>query len=58
MDGVCIAVWDWTARPASPPSPIHVGRDGGLVDKAVFHAELTVDGAVIASNKVVLKVGR
>ena len=53
-----VMVWDWVARPAAPPSPIHAGRDGGFLDKAVFHAELTVDGAVIASNKVMLKVGR
>lgn len=53
-----VIVWDWAARPAAPPSPIYVARDGGLVDKAVFHAELTVDDTVMTSNKVVLKVGR
>jgi hypothetical protein len=53
-----VLVWDWAARPAAPPSPIYARRDSGLVDKAVFHAELTVDDTVIASNKVVLRVGR
>jgi hypothetical protein len=53
-----VIVWDWAARPAAPPSPIYAGRDGRLVDKAAFHAELTVDDAVITSNKGLLKVGR
>jgi hypothetical protein len=53
-----VLVWDWPAMPAAPPSPVYVGRDSGLVDKVVFHAELTVDDAVITSNEVVLKVGR
>jgi hypothetical protein len=53
-----LLVWDWPAMPAPPPSPIYVGRDGEPVDKAVFRAELTVEDAVIASNEVVLKVGR
>ncbi len=52
-----VLVWDWPAMPAPPPSPVYVERDGGLVDKVVFHVELTVDDAVITSNEVVLKVG-
>ena len=53
-----VLVWDWPAMPAPPPSPVYVGRDGGLVDKVVFRTEMTVEGAVITSNEVVLKVER
>ena len=57
-----VPVWDWRAMPAPPPSPVYVGRDvgrdGGLVDKVVFRTEMTVEGAVITSNEVVLKVER
>jgi len=51
-----VLVWDWMARPAPPPSPIHMLRDGGFVEKALFWAEVTVEGATVSSDKVVLKV--
>lgn len=53
-----VLVWDWSAMPAPPPSPVYVGRDGELVDQVVFRAELTVEEDVITSNEVVVKVGR
>jgi len=53
-----VMVWDWMARPAPPPSPIHMARGGGFVEKATFWVEVTVEGTTVSSDKVVLKVKR
>jgi hypothetical protein len=48
--------WDWQARPAAPPSPIHVLRGKGYVPAASFWAEAVVSGKTLKSAPVELKV--
>lgn len=50
-------LWDWKARMVPPSTPLDLD-DGGLVDAAVFHAEVTIGEAAITSNEVVLRVKR
>lgn len=48
--------WDWMARPAPPPSPIHLLRGKGLETEASFWVTIGRDKGVVGSSKVVLKV--
>jgi len=48
--------WDWSARPTPPLSPIHDLRAKGFVSEATFWGAVSVDGKVIESPRVKLKV--
>jgi hypothetical protein len=48
--------WDWTARPAPPPSPIHRVNRLGFVRLADFLAEVSIASTPHVSNRVTLKI--